>query len=225
MMELIVVNPPLKGEWKAVNTPADQVPSHGTHEFAQTYAYDFIKLKSGSVANSDFHDKSLLAYLLGGVHLDNCYGWGEPIYAPFDGVVTEVVKNVTERNRLHLVSDLGLAIYNGLFFSFKNDPISNVGGNYIVIEGADCCAWLAHLKYDSITVKVGDQIKTGQLVGKLGHSGNSTAPHLHFQLMDSANLRDAKGLPCAFSKYNVLAGADRNLVKNGVPSSEYSIEF
>lgn len=224
-MEPIVVSSPLKGEWKAVNTPGDNVPSHGTHEFAQTYAYDFVKLKSGHTSTLQFHDKSSLAYLLGAVQLSNCYGWGEPIFAPFDGEITEVVNNIRERNRVHLVTDLALAIYNAFFFSFKHDPISNVGGNYLIIRGKDCCAWLAHLKFDSITVKVGDKVEAGQIVGSLGHSGNSTAPHLHFQLMDNTDLRNAKGLPCAFSEFSVLVGNDKTLVKNGVPNSEYPIEF
>ena len=224
-MEPMVVSPPLKGVWKAINTPGDRVPSHGTHEFAQTYAYDFVKLKSGSTSNSEFHNRSLIAYLFGKVQLANCFGWGEPVYSPFDGIVTEIVNSVPERKRLHLLSDLGLAIYNGLFFSFEKDPISNVGGNYLVLKGKHCCAWLAHLKHDSIIVKVGDTVQTGQIIGKLGHSGNSTAPHLHFQLMDNDNLREAHGLPCAFSQYSVLETHSNYKVSNGVPNSEHCIQF
>ncbi|WP_428806925.1 peptidoglycan DD-metalloendopeptidase family protein [Vibrio lamellibrachiae] len=221
----IVVSPPLRGVWKAINTPGDRVPSHGTHEFAQTYAYDFVKLKTRGSSISEFHNSTSFAYLLGRVKLTHCFGWGEPIYSPIEGIVTEVVNNIPERKRLHLISDLGLAIYNGLFFSFEKDPISNVGGNYLVIEGKQCCAWLAHLKYDSIKVQVGDTVTVGQIIGSLGHSGNSTAPHLHFQLMDNANLRRANGLPCSFTQYNIVDKSTKILVNNGVPSSEYSIEF
>lgn len=162
---------------------------------------------------------------MGRVKLSDCYGWGEPVFSPIKGEVKEVVNNIAERNRLHLVSDLGLAVLNGLLFSFKHDAISNVGGNYVIIQWKDCCAWLAHLKFGSITVEVGDKVEAGQMIGSLGHSGNSTAPHLHFQLMDNNDLRNAKGLPCAFSEFLVLAENDKILVKHGVPDSQHPVEF
>ena len=41
----------------------------------------------------------------------------------------------------------------------------------------------AHLKKGSVLVKAGDRVKTGQLVGRVGNSGASGTPHLHFTML------------------------------------------
>jgi len=45
-------------------------------------------------------------------------------------------------------------------------------------------ALYVHLKPGSVRVHVGDEVKSGDVVGKLGLSGNSTEPHLHFHVYD-----------------------------------------
>lgn len=223
-VKAISVLPPLRGVWKAVNTPGDRIPSHGTHEFGQTFAYDFVRFKSLKHKGS-FHTRSHFSYLMAQVKVSDCHGWGASIYSPIDGVVREVVNSVKERERLHLVSDLGLAIYNGLFYSFEKDEIHKIGGNYLIIEGSECCAWIAHAKTGSISPQVGDIVKAGEVVAKLGHSGNSTAPHLHFQLMDRVDIRTAKGVPCCFTDYEVLSDGNWCSVTNGIPTSDQTIRF
>ena len=59
---------------------------------------------------------------------------------------------------------------------------------------------LAHLKRGSIVVKVGDNVKRGQLLGKCGNSGNSSEPHLHYHLQNSPVLQDGLGIKCVFQK-------------------------
>ena len=51
----------------------------------------------------------------------------------------------------------------------------------------------------SISVKKGDKIGQGETIGRLGNSGNSDGPHLHFQLMDAPSLGTGRGLPCSFT--------------------------
>ena len=57
----------------------------------------------------------------------------------------------------------------------------------------------AHLKPHSVLVKIGDHVHAGQQLGQLGNSGNSTAPHLHFQLSDAPSVIDANSLPFVFA--------------------------
>ena len=82
-----------------------------------------------------------------------------------------------------------------------------------------------NLQQGSIAVSAGSVIKKGQIIGKIGHSGNSMAPHLHFQLMDSPDMNTARGVPCAFERYEVLQDNKWQLVTNGIPSNKDRIRF
>lgn len=80
----------------------------------------------------------------------------------------------------------------------------NVTGNSVVLDlGGGEWALYAHLVPGSIRVKVGERVAAGQPLGKIGNSGNSSEPHLHFQLMDAPRLVDAAALPAAFSDVTV----------------------
>jgi len=72
-------------------------------------------------------------------------------------------------------------------------------GNQVVIQhGPEEFSFYAHLKQHSLKVKVGDKVKAGQPIAQVGSTGHSTEPHLHFQLMDSADFFTANGLPIMF---------------------------
>ena len=77
-------------------------------------------------------------------------------------------------------------------------------GNYVLIDhGQSEFSLYAHLKPGSVRVKPGDQVKAGDVIGKLGSSGNSTEPHLHFQITDKPELGGA-GIPMNFSNITIL---------------------
>jgi murein DD-endopeptidase MepM/ murein hydrolase activator NlpD len=59
----------------------------------------------------------------------------------------------------------------------------------------------------------------------VGNSGNSFAPHLHFQLMDSSDIATANGLPCAFEQYEVFHDDEWQQVDNSIPTDKDRIRF
>jgi murein DD-endopeptidase MepM/ murein hydrolase activator NlpD len=77
----------------------------------------------------------------------------------------------------------------------------------------------------SVAVEAGQTVLRGDLLGRVGHTGNSTSPHLHFQLMDSPELITAKGVPCAFRAYEVLRDGGWERVENGVPRKVDRIRY
>ena len=72
---------------------------------------------------------------------------------------------------------------------------------------------------------VGQYVKAGDFIGSIGHSGNSMFPHLHFQLMDSADFLHANGLPCAFTQYEVLENGQWHTVYGGIPTAQQRIRY
>ena len=57
----------------------------------------------------------------------------------------------------------------------------SIMGNHIVIDHGGYYSCYGHLSYNSIKVKKGDKVKKGQRIAKCGDTGNSSAPHLHFE--------------------------------------------
>lgn len=225
MQNAIIVEFPLRGEWYSPNTPGTKVPSHGTDKFGTTYAYDFIQVdweRKGWPA----YRVSLLQYLLFGVPLNEYYCWGQEIYAPCDGIVVIAEDGYKERERTNLLSDMSNAYNNAHYFDPEKDDVQTIAGNYVIIKcDNNVYAALCHLQKDSIQVTVGQSVKKGDVIGKIGHSGNSFAPHLHFQLMDSCDIASANGLPCAFEQYELFQNGEWKSVENGIPTNSDRIRF
>jgi murein DD-endopeptidase MepM/ murein hydrolase activator NlpD len=63
---------------------------------------------------------------------------------------------------------------------------SGAFGNHVeiehVIDGQKVTSTYSHMQTGSVEVKVGDTVTVGQLVGKVGSTGNSTGAHLHFEI-------------------------------------------
>jgi len=223
--KLIIVEFPLRGEWLSPNTPGTKIPSHGTDQLGTRYAYDFIQVdweRTGWPA----YRVSLLQYLLFGVPLNEYYCWGKEVYAPCDGIVIQAEDGYRERERTNLFSDTSNAYKNAHYFDARKDDIRSIAGNYIIMEcGEQVYAALVHLQTGSIQVSVGQRVKKGAVIGRVGHSGNSFAPHLHFQLMDSSDISTANGLPCAFEQYEVFLDGEWKKVVNGTPTNKERIKF
>ncbi len=170
---------PFNNKWIAVNGCYTKEYSHSWDIPTQRYAYDFVILdENGKSYNGEFNK------------CDSYYCYDKDILAPADGVVVEVVNNASD----------SLIFPKSRFFSRAR----HIAGNYIVIQHADReYSTLAHLKKDSITVKVKDVVSRGQCIAKCGNTGNSTEPHLHFQLQTNSSFYSSAGLPIQFKNINL----------------------
>ena len=211
----IVVDFPLRGEWAAATTPAHRIPSHGTDMLGQRYAFDFVRIDG----RKGFHlhpARTLRSYLIGGRTRD-CYGWAQPVHAAFDGEVVEAVDGVPERAWLHIVRELALVLKNAVTFDPAKRGLDPILGNHVILRRGETFALFAHLAPGTVAMKIGQSVLAGDVIGRVGHTGNSTAPHLHVQLMDSADLLVAKGIPCAFTEYFSERDGRWERVERGIP--------
>ena len=225
MYEPIIVEFPLRGEWLSPNTPGTKVPSHGTNQLGTRYAYDFIQVDWNRMGTPAYR-VGVMQYLFSGVKLSDYYCWGQEVYSPCDGIVVVAEDGYAENEKTNLLADMSNAYKNAHYFDPEKDDIQSVAGNYVIIKYSEnVYAALCHLQTGSIQVSVGQMIKKGEVIGRVGHSGNSFAPHLHFQLMDSSDISVANGVPCAFEQYEIFRDNEWQIIENGIPTDKDRIRF
>lgn len=224
MYEPIIVEFPLRGEWLSPNTPGTKVPSHGTNQLGTRYAYDFIQVDWNRIGTPAYR-VGVMQYLFSGVKLSDYYCWGQEVYSPCDGIVVGAEDGYAENEKTNLLADMSNAYKNAHYFDPEKDDIQSVAGNYVIIKYSEnVYAALCHLQTGSIQVSVGQMIKKGEVIGRVGHSGNSFAPHLHFQLMDSSDISVANGVPCAFEQYEIFRDNEWQIIENGIPTDKDRID-
>ena len=85
-----------------------------------------------------------------------------------------------------------------------NLPIEQADGNHVILDlGGGNYAVYAHMMPGSVKVHAGETVTPGQLLGRVGNSGNTIAPHLHFQLMDRPSSLAANGLPYEINAFQI----------------------
>lgn len=88
----------------------------------------------------------------------------------------------------------------------ENLPIAEANGNHVILEiGDGLYALYAHLKPGSVAVTPGERVAKGDVIGRVGNSGNTLAPHLHLHVMDNPSRLDADGLPYVFERFRATA--------------------
>jgi hypothetical protein len=178
----VVLSPPLKGKgWLDANgccvtiTPhrGGVEPINGKARAPEMFAIDFQQLDAkGRTFEGPVNELSSYPF------------YGAPIYSAAAGQVVEVIRDLPD----------------GIPGQDPAHPTAaNASGNHVIVDiGNGRYTMYAHMIPGSVTVSVGDQVPVGYVLGKLGDSGNASAPHLHFQVMDRPSPLGAHGLPFVF---------------------------
>jgi hypothetical protein len=189
----VVLAYPFRGRWKAFNSPARRVPSHGTELLGSSHAIDFVGV--------DEKGRSAPWGLRAAVATEppeRFVGFGRAILAPIAGEV--VIAHDGEEDHVARRSlPAGTAYLLGQARRMQGGARA-IAGNHVVIaaSGDGPFVLLAHLRQGRTRVRVGDCLDLGAQVGECGNSGNSVQPHLHTQATDSIHWAVARGLPIAF---------------------------
>jgi murein DD-endopeptidase MepM/ murein hydrolase activator NlpD len=222
VLEEIIVSLPFAGLWQVRNSPARRVPSHGTDLWGERYAIDFVAVDDRHRTAPSRDWRTLLAT----EPAERFFAFGRPILAPVDGLV--VAAHDGEVDHEGRRSQLALARYMLGQPGRLRQGVGAIAGNHVVIALRDSGAFVAlvHLRAGSLRVAVGEQVTTGQQIADCGNSGNSTQPHVHMQIMDSANLSVAQGVPMAFQRFREWprAGKQPLIRQAGIPGEGSVVE-
>lgn len=149
----------------------------------QRFALDIVKRVNGSTHTGN------------GSQNEDYHCFGKQLNAPGNGKIVTVMNSIPD----NIPGEFNAAVPEG---------------NHVIIDHENGeFSMLAHFKEGSIIVSVGDIVVKGQELGKAGNSGNSSEPHLHYQLQTTANPEDGEGLPAQFLNYY----ANGDFVENGEP--------
>lgn len=141
-----------------------QINYHNAH-LEQQYALDIVKLNKFGVRAAGIYPKELDKYVI----------YGDELTSPCTGEVLEVRNDLPD-----LIP--------------PNADSKSATGNYIKLKCEDVNIYIAHMQEESVVVEVGDVIQTGQQIGLVGNSGNTSEPHLHIHAE-----KDGEGVPIRFN--------------------------
>jgi murein DD-endopeptidase MepM/ murein hydrolase activator NlpD len=189
--DITVLGPPLTGKgWAVLNGCCGPggahrgtgLPVNGRIYFAQRFAIDWMLLNPDARFSRD-----------NGKNVKDYASYGAKVIAVADGTVVETLATLDDQ-------------VPGTLPDPKTITLANIDGNHIVLDiGHGKYAFYAHLQKNSLLVAKGDHVKRGQVLALLGNTGNTSAPHLHFHLMDGPSVLGSSGLPYVIDHF-ALAG-------------------
>ncbi|HEX4577559.1 MAG TPA: M23 family metallopeptidase [Edaphobacter sp.] len=154
------------------------MPINGRVWVAQRYAVDWEQLDAQRRIYNGPREK-LESYTI----------FGKPVLSVADAVVVSVIDGLREQTP-------------GTYPT--NIPLDEADGNSVILDlGEQRYAMYAHMQPRSIKVHKGETVKVGQVIGLVGNTGNSVAPHLHFQVMDRPSSVAANGLPYEIRDFQI----------------------
>ena len=171
--ESYIIDLPVKGTWSAGHAGGAEMVNYHQAVNSQKFAMDIVKV----------NDQGKF-FLNEGSEITDYPTLGESIYAPVDGIVINVVDSLPNAG-----------------VSFAPSDSVNPAGNHVVIEfEPERYVFLAHMDSGSIRVEMGDSIRSGDIIGQAGNSGNTSWPHLHMHIQDLPEINsEATGYPYRFA--------------------------
>jgi hypothetical protein len=189
----VVVAPPLRGADFAITNGCCGISAHtrllqtidGKRYLAQRFATDWVRIDGQG------------RWWTGDSAVNESYPvFGTRVFAATSGVVVSTRNDLPENTPPHPLANLDL---------------SNALGNHVIVDmGGSRFATYAHMQPGSVTVRVGQAVHRGQVLGRVGNTGSSGAPHLHFHVTNSALLALSNGVPYVFTGFR-LTGKILNL--------------
>jgi hypothetical protein len=124
-------------------------------------------------------------------------GWGREILAPAAGTVTYARNDVPDNPHPGDLPDT-------VTWTAQHDPAMAFVGNCVIIDhGNSEYSVMMHLQQGSVTVKAGERVAAGQVIGRMGNSGDASGPHLHYQLQSGPQVFHDQSLPFRFQNIDV----------------------
>jgi hypothetical protein len=187
----IVIKPPVRGDGWLVSSGCCKPNIHrdlriaidGVRiETAETFAIDWAKVRNNRIFDGD------------GSKIEQHYAFGEEVFAVADGTVVSVQDGAPETTPN---------------IPMKPKTKHDYAGNHVILEIAPhVFALYAHLHPGSLAVKVGDVVKAGAPLARIGNTGPSMGPHLHFGISDKPDFFAGRSLPFVFDKYTAVGAVD-----------------
>jgi hypothetical protein len=195
--ELHVLGPPVEGaNWIADDGPSNGEDNHhrrgvvivdGQAVDSRRYAIDWKQVVNAASFSDDPRD----------VH--SYYSYGKSVVAVADGRVLAARDGLPDNVPGH-----GDAFHPAVPISLET-----VAGNTITLDlGGGQFAYYMHLQSGSLRVKVGDRVRRGQVLARVGASGDAREPHLHFEVTTSSKLLAGEGVPYLIDRYSSKATID-----------------
>ncbi len=204
---------PLKGDLHVAFVPLSYIHHRATH--SQEFAFDVVGAAQNGTGFTEISTPQPKVLSDFGI-------WGRDVLAIADGTVVDMGDRFPEAT----MSDPAVYGKPGYTQNLIASMVEKIGftnaaaGNYIVIDHQNGeFSTYCHLKEGSIRVKKGERVNKGAVIAQVGNTGNSGAPHLHFQIMDGIDFKTANGRPVMFEN---LPG---NTVINVYPVKANTVGF
>ena len=183
---------------------------HTPHRWVlpEAYALDIARLGENG-----------LTYRGDGARFADYYAYGAEIYAAAAGKVVESANDVPEDPSLLQLPNESTDAYTARVRENQARLMkteNGLMGNYVLIDHGDReYSLYAHMQPGSVRVRPGDSVAAGALLGRLGSSGNSTEPHLHFHVCSGSGALECNGVPVTFSNIKVLWAETERALQSG----------